>query len=611
MFGNQNVGRVLQTKLAVSEPGDAYERQADAVAEMVMRMPGREAPAIAGDRPDIQRKCSACEEEDETLRFKRSPGSVPEVTPSVGANIDALRGSGQPLAPSARAFFEPRFGYDFGDVRVHTTGRALEAARQVRAQAFTVGRDVVFGAGQYNPETQPGRQLLAHELTHVVQQTPMLSRKSSVIQRMPETNEQAPAATEQPQESAGPTEEAAPAQMSEATPAAKETATPGWIVDDSVEERGPGQMKKSDFLTELHAEVCSAAEEILASTGRTTEGCPYLDYWFNYYGNQDSLHIERAIQRYSPEASGATTARDYIPIITARVRRGVEVWARSGELSEVPEGVPMELPGAGSTPAAPAAAPDAGSVQFKSRSGGPKAAGSPQAIQAQLGRGRSLDGNVRSRMESAFGTSFSHVRVHTDGGAANVSDTLNARAFTVGEHVAFGSGEYRPGTPIGDAIIAHEMAHVVQQRGASPTLARAAIGDTGYNALEEDADVSAMGAVASLWSGAKGAFGDIAKNAMPRLRSGLSLRRCPCDKDEETIRYRYYAHSGFPDAEGYCIYCACTKAEGGADARQTGPGQNGQCPPGREMRWRCSRRLSSVPLDTEPCKEPYSGADCR
>ena len=154
-----------------------------------------------------------------------------------------------------------------------------------------------------------------------------------MIQRMPETNEQAPAATEQPQESAGPTEEAAPAQMSEATPAAKETATPGWIVDDSVEERGPGQMKKSDFLTELHAEVCSAAEEILASTGRTTEGCPYLDYWFNYYGNQDSLHIERAIQRYSPEASGATTtARDYIPIITARVRRGVEVWARSGEL---------------------------------------------------------------------------------------------------------------------------------------------------------------------------------------------------------------------------------------------------------------------------------------
>ena len=94
------------------------------------------------------------------------------------------------------------------------------------------------------------------------------------------------------------------------TPSARQTTTPVLNVEDSAAEVGRGQIKKSEFLTELRTDVCSAAEEILASTGQTTEGCPYLDYWFDYYGNQDSQHIERAIQRYSPEASSATTARD-------------------------------------------------------------------------------------------------------------------------------------------------------------------------------------------------------------------------------------------------------------------------------------------------------------
>jgi hypothetical protein len=474
VFGNQSIGRVLQAKLKVNEPGDAYERQADAVAEMIMRLPG-EAPATSSGPRQIQRRCSACEEEDDGLQFKQSPrATTPEVTPSVTANIDALRGGGQPLPPSARAFFEPRFGHE----------------------------------------------LLAHELTHVVQQTPMLSPKSSVIQRMPENGE------------AG-TDRSGPTEISEETPAARETATPGLIVEDSAEEVRAGHMKKSEFLTELRAKVCSEAEDILGFIGRTTEGCPYLDYWFDYYGNQDSQHIERAIQRYSPEASSATTARDYIPIITARVRRGVEAWMRTGELSEVPEGVPMELPGAGSTQSE-AVAPEIGSVQFKGRSGGPKDPGSPQAIQAQLGRGRSLNGSVRSRMESAFGTSFSNVRVHDDGGAANLSGGLNARAFTVGEHVAFGLGEYQPGTPVGDAIIAHELAHVVQQRGAGSSVSPAAIGGRSYDALEEDADLSAVGAVASLWQGTKGGFKDIARNAIPRLRSGLRLQRCPGDEKKKT-----------------------------------------------------------------------------
>jgi hypothetical protein len=83
---------------------------------------------------------------------------------------EVLRSPGQPLDAAARAFFEPRFGHDFSQVRVHADGRAAESARAVNAFAYTVGRDVVFGAGQYGPHTHHGKRLLAHELTHVVQQ---------------------------------------------------------------------------------------------------------------------------------------------------------------------------------------------------------------------------------------------------------------------------------------------------------------------------------------------------------------------------------------------------------------------------------------------------------
>jgi hypothetical protein len=88
----------------------------------------------------------------------------------VPAQIKSLRGRGQPLPRSARSFLEPRFQHGFGDVRVHAGSEAAQAARQVGARAFTVGRDIVFGAGQYAPHTNGGRRLLAHELTHVIQQ---------------------------------------------------------------------------------------------------------------------------------------------------------------------------------------------------------------------------------------------------------------------------------------------------------------------------------------------------------------------------------------------------------------------------------------------------------
>jgi hypothetical protein len=135
-------------------------------------------------------------------------------------------------------------------------------------------------------------------------------------------------------------------------------------------------------------------------------------------------------------------------------------------------------------------------------------------------------------MGTAFGQDFSHVRLHTDATASRLSSDLNARAFTIGKDVAFGAGEYQPGTPIGDALIAHELAHVVQQGGTIASGAVMQKGEGAYGALEVDADQAAVGAMVSRWDGAKKGLARITKSAMPQLKSGLRLQRCMMPSSE-------------------------------------------------------------------------------
>jgi hypothetical protein len=159
----------------VGEPDDRYEREADAVADRVMRMAGGAGP-ISHSLSGLQRKCAACESEDDDqlLQAKAEPSSVSTQADAVTAPasvMEALSSPGQPLDFNTRAYFEPRFGHDFSRVRVHAGATAARSARDVNARAYTVGHDVVFGAGQFAPETNEGRRLFAHELTHVVQQS--------------------------------------------------------------------------------------------------------------------------------------------------------------------------------------------------------------------------------------------------------------------------------------------------------------------------------------------------------------------------------------------------------------------------------------------------------
>ena len=144
----------LQTKLKVNEPGDIYEREADRVADQVMATPAH--PAVSGAPPRIQ-------------RFSGQSHGQMDAAP---ASVDqALASPGRPLEPALRQDMEQRFGHDFSRVRVHSGAAAEQSARDVNAHAYTVGHDIVFGAGRFAPGTHEGRQLIAHELTHVVQQS--------------------------------------------------------------------------------------------------------------------------------------------------------------------------------------------------------------------------------------------------------------------------------------------------------------------------------------------------------------------------------------------------------------------------------------------------------
>jgi hypothetical protein len=230
----------VQPKLKIGAANDKYEQEADRVAAQVMRMPDPQLsssddnPSLANNtmpgNGTIQRACASCsteyktaeaekrpvepenlcpkcqsqkqgliqakrftplnqrqedfpdlkEEDKELIQTKMSGGSAPEATAVISTGIQSLQGSGRPLSGSERSFFEPRFGVDFSSVRLHNDTRAANTARSINARAFTFGDNVVFGAGEYFSEGASGKKLLAHELTHVIQQNqatvPMVQR---------------------------------------------------------------------------------------------------------------------------------------------------------------------------------------------------------------------------------------------------------------------------------------------------------------------------------------------------------------------------------------------------------------------------------------------------
>ncbi|MEX2593632.1 MAG: DUF4157 domain-containing protein [Anditalea sp.] len=170
--GSNSAYLIAQPKLTVGSPDDPYEKEAEAVADKVMRMP---------DQNFIQRKCEGCEEEEKLQRKPlpysvnsfiqtKNNHSVPTVSDYLSQSIQSSKGKGSSMDPSTTSFMSSHFGTDFSPVKIHTDAEAVQMSRELNAKAFTVGSDVYFNQGQYQPGSEQGKHLLAHELTHTVQQ---------------------------------------------------------------------------------------------------------------------------------------------------------------------------------------------------------------------------------------------------------------------------------------------------------------------------------------------------------------------------------------------------------------------------------------------------------
>jgi hypothetical protein len=201
--------------LPLSRPGDRDEVEADRLADRVLA-PGAAAIPLAfslsTSAPRVRRcaKCAAagvpctCGEEEQVRRKEASSVGGAQAVDATPVRAVAGR-SGTPLDAPTRAFFEMRFGRDLGGVRVHADAAAAESARSVNALAYTLGSSVVFGAGQYAPESASGRRLLAHELAHVVQQQ---DGAAQAVRRTPAPG--APASAPAPPSATAPTPAARP-----------------------------------------------------------------------------------------------------------------------------------------------------------------------------------------------------------------------------------------------------------------------------------------------------------------------------------------------------------------------------------------------------------------
>jgi hypothetical protein len=178
----------IQAKLEVGGVDDPLESEADRVADQVTLIAAPKV-SLAAAPPHISRKCAVCEEEEKLQKKPVGPQVVAGATRGVVHEV--LRSPGQPLDPASRTYFEAGFGHDFSQVRVHADARAADSAQAVRARAYTVGRNIVFGAGQYDPGSEQGRKLLAHELTHTIQQSTSVPTAnatlldSAIVQRQP------------------------------------------------------------------------------------------------------------------------------------------------------------------------------------------------------------------------------------------------------------------------------------------------------------------------------------------------------------------------------------------------------------------------------------------
>lgn len=319
-------------------------------------------------------------------------------------------------------------------------------------------------------------------------------------------------------------------------------STPARFVVDNQVIPETGQMKKNIFLARLKTEVCDTVNQALSGTPYTSDNCPYIQASFARHEHSTPAQLEALIIRYCPAAAKAKNADEMIEQMKAKVYHSALQWAKNGKDGSGAANIFGGMMGL------------AGGLMFKENTGGAVQTQSPVSVMHSLGKGSAIEGSTRSKMETAFGSSFSDVEIHTDAHAGQLSQGMNARAFTVGNHIAFAPGEHQPGTLIGDALLAHELAHTLQQSNGESGNTQMKGGEN-HSGLEDEADQAAVGAVVSKWSDHQVEASDIPKRAMPKLKTGLKLQACRRTV-KQCPRGLRWSVVGLPTATG--PVCVCT-----------------------------------------------------
>ncbi len=375
------------------------------------------------------------------------------------------KGSGAALDGAVRSKLEAHLGIALGDVRVHTDDNAQGSAQVMGARAFAHGTDIYLGPG----ESPTDLRLMAHELAHVAQQSgqPARAQRKATV-----------GAADTPAERHA---DAVAESVTSGEPAPK-----SLLVDVAPLA---GQMMKAEFIYQLKQDIILVVEQQVGIGA--TAGCPYISRYLDKYLGQPAAMGEALLRKWIPAAAGVKSARELIPLASARVRDAVRVWNKTGAL-------PTDLV---------AADPDvAGDV-----------ARAPQrksldTLESALGPGQGLDSDTAARMSNVVGSDVSGARIHTGPVAQQLAADHDAVAFAVGSNVVMGANAPTAGLEA-DALLAHELAHTAQQKDAAsdPVARKKPIG-------EEDAAAERDAGEERLRGFAVG-FGEI-------MRTGLQLQRC-------------------------------------------------------------------------------------
>ena len=546
----------LQPKLKVSTPGDAYEREADQMAEQVVKKSSSNN-VIARSLKETAVAGKSGKNISSVDRKESDSGSV-TVSPNMLSHLTSHQQDGEPLSDNTRSFMEDAFDRDFSNVRIHRGHDDAALSRDIRARAFTYGNDIYFNQGQFSPETPEGKQLLAHELTHVVQQqessvSPDISRKvelrppgkgeASAFDRVRELidrlNQQSTAiqykldgnnllydVKDEKALSIFDMQMRSYLDMNAVVPlrlitgegrVPKSPTTLGRLTFDQLitgyvdleDLLATDRLAFQSILIHILGERFSSPNYARRIGGDTFTGAEYRaahlaghhaqafhfqgvfkdpSIKFVYEepkpGNKANIVFRSTEKKYEVFVIVSRTNED-ISRAEVRVRDADHKWYTADEFLALnstsaiqPTVQPQIVTGQSQRIDEVKAVEKAKEITNKlseeasgtiMRKVNSESSISPSSDWIRdlntSGAGSPLPEGSRKFMEDSFGADFSKVRIHIDPLAANLSEDIHAKAFTYNEDIYFNQGEFSPDSFGGKKLLAHELTHVLQQRG--------------------------------------------------------------------------------------------------------------------------------------------------